>query len=237
MLARMQLVRFGNSPVLHAVESRQTYASGLTLVVNIPKRGSKLVFSRGEATGQHPKLEGVSVSRIATPQDLRQAERLERLAEDLKWDLRARCRELALPAKVVELDFSLDESFLNVSYSARQRLDLKPLTEIVRLYSRARINFSSIGERDEAVLLGALGRCGGENCSRLFLQELPNVSLKMSRDQGLMVSVEKITGPCGRLMCCLQHEHAAYATLKVERKRRKNCDGGCSATTATLSAP
>ena len=114
---------------------------------------------------------------------------------------------------------------MTVSYSAEERLELSTLIQDMREQTRARVNFVAIGPREQAQIIGALGACGRENCSSNHLQEFAPVSIRMARDQQLPLNPEKLSGPCGRLLCCLQYEHAQYVELlrDMPRKNARVC--------------
>lgn len=218
----MQLVRYPRSPALHAVTSEQSYPSGTPVVVE-GQRGPELAHTRGEAGPGHPQAGQApsgQIVRAADPGDLAQAAHLAALAEEIKWNLRAHSRAQGLAVKIVSLEFTLDEALLTLSYSAEERLDLRGLIAEVRPYTQARVNFMAVGAREQAVTLGALGACGRENCSSRFLQELPPITIRMARDQQLPLNPDKLSGPCGRLMCCLQYEHPMYLDLLRDLPRR-----------------
>ena len=219
-------VRFDRGPTLYAALSPEPYPAGTRVVVQ-GRRGPEVAEVRGtpeQATGKP----GGEILRAATPADLAEWARLAALAEDLKWSLRAAARAADLPVKIVALEFTLDESLVTLSYSADERLDLRHLIGEVRRYTPARVNFSAVGAREQAVMLGALGNCGRENCSSQFLQDLPPITIRMARDQQLPLNPDKLSGPCGRLMCCLQFEHQMYQELlrELPRKGARACHSG-----------
>lgn len=191
-----------------------------TRVVVQGKRGMEVAVVRGQAAAPNPRERYGSVLHSASPAELEQWEDLHRRAEDLKWLLRARARERRLPVKIVAVEFTLDESLVTISYSAEERIELGSLISEVRQQSRARVNFAAIGAREQAQMLGALGACGRENCSSTHLQEFAPVSIRMARDQQLPLNPEKLSGPCGRLLCCLQFEHTQYLELLAGLPRR-----------------
>ena len=211
------------SEVAHAVGAR---------VVVQGKRGPEVATVRGEAAPPDPQGRYGSVLRAATPEDLTRWEELHRRGEDLKWLLRARARERSLPVKIVAVEFTLDESLVTVSYSADERIELGGLIGELRAHTRARVNFAAVGPREQAQMIGTLGACGRENCSSNHLQEFAPVSIRMARDQQLPLNPEKLSGPCGRLLCCLQYEHTQYLDLLADlpRKNARVChteSGAC----------
>lgn len=220
-------VRFERSPRLHAMLSQQAHDIGVKVVVQ-GKRGPEVATVRGLPGEPLASERYGSVLRQATPEDLAQWEALHRAGEDLKWLLRARARERGLPVKVVAVEFTLDESLVTVSYSADERIELTSLIGELRAQTRARVNFAAVGPREQAQMLGTLGACGRENCSSTHLQEFAPVSIRMARDQQLPLNPEKLSGPCGRLLCCLQFEHTQYLELlkDLPRKNAKVCHDG-----------
>jgi cell fate regulator YaaT (PSP1 superfamily) len=165
------------------------------------------------------------VVRVAEPNDLDQTANLRERAEEIKWWLKAKFRRDGVPAKVLGCEYTLDGGHLSVHYAAEERIDLRRMVgEIARLAS-ARVEFVPLGPRDQTAHVGAIGACGMETCCSTWLQDFAQVSIKMARDQQLPLSPEKISGPCGRLLCCLQYEHQQYQELLADlpRKNSKAC--------------
>lgn len=202
-----------------------------TRVVVQGKRGPEVATVRGAAAAPDPQGRYGTVLRAAGDEDLARWEELHRQGEDLKWLLRARARERGLPVKIVAVEFTLDESLVTVSYSAEDRIELGSLIGEVRSQTRARVNFAAVGPREQAQMIGTLGACGRENCSSTHLQEFAPVSIRMARDQQLPLNPEKLSGPCGRLLCCLQFEHTQYLDLlkDLPRKNARVCHEGSGA--------
>lgn len=228
---RTQGIRFDNGPKLHPFEiGTDPYPVDARVVVQ-SRRGPELATVRSGPRDPegHPPLG--SVLREATPEDLAAAERLAAEANDLKWFLRSRARERRLELKVVAAEFTLDGETVTVSYSAEGRVDVRGLVADAAGRTPARVNLVAVGARDQARILGTLGACGEENCSSLHLQDFAPVTIRMSRDQQLPLNPEKISGPCGRLLCCLQYEHEMYKELLagLPRKGAKVCSTGTNA--------
>lgn len=210
--------------------SQEAHEVGTKVVVQ-GKRGPEVAVVRGAPGEMQPHERYGSVLRAATPEDLQHWEDLHRQGEDLKWLLRAKAREKRLPVKLVAVEFTLDESLVTVSYSADERIELTSLIGELRAQTRARVNFAAVGPREQAQMLGTLGACGRENCSSTHLQEFAPVSIRMARDQQLPLNPEKLSGPCGRLLCCLQFEHTQYLELlkDLPRKNARVCHDGSGA--------
>lgn len=216
-------VTFANGPKLHFVEVPPSAPPvGARCVVNT-RRGTEIALVRTE-----PRREERVVGhllRIADPHDLDAEVRLRSKAEDLKWLARARARQAGADVKVVALEFTLDETALVISYTAEGQAPLRLVAAALMDHTAARLEFVNIGPRDQARMLGTLGRCGDGSCSSTWLQSFSAVSIRMARDQQLPLNPEKITGPCGRLMCCLQYEHDLYRELLqgMPKKGGKAC--------------
>jgi cell fate regulator YaaT (PSP1 superfamily) len=136
----------------------------------------------------------------------------ERVREEA-GDLEARH---GLKMKVTEAEWQFDRKKLIIYFTAERRVDFRELVRELARTFRTRIELRQIGVRDEAALLGGVGRCGRELCCSTWLPELKPVSLQLAKDQRLSLNPAQISGCCGRLMCCLMYEHQTY----VEARRR-----------------
>jgi cell fate regulator YaaT (PSP1 superfamily) len=145
--------------------------------------------------------------------------RLGTLRED-EHRVRERTRKLVLrhnlKMKVTEAEWQFDRAKLIIYFTAEKRVDFRQLVRELARTFRTRIELKQIGVRDEAALLGGVGRCGRELCCSTWLPELKPVSLQLAKDQRLSLNPAQISGCCGRLMCCLMYEHRTY----VEARRR-----------------
>ncbi|WP_038048264.1 stage 0 sporulation family protein [Thermus caliditerrae] len=175
--------------------------------------------------------EAGEVVRLATKEDLDLAVRLRSRAEEVLFYLRARLKEEGVAAKVLGCDLTLDGRHLLVHYAAQERVDLKRFSRELAGRFDVRVEFLAEGPREEAAYLGTLGACGMESCCSTWLQGFAQVSIKLARDQQLPLNPEKISGPCGRLLCCLAYEHPVYQELLAElpRKNARVCtkEGVC----------
>lgn len=222
-------VRFDNGPKIHYVEVDGTPPEPGSRCVVHTRRGPELALVRtGLRFDQRPSG---AFRRDAGPDDLNHHSQLKERAEDLKWFIRARARQRGLKLKIISVEFTLDESLLVLSYTAEEQVPLRLLAQELSAHTRARIEFSNVGPRDQARILGTLGSCGSGSCSSTWLQGFAAVSIRMARDQQLPLNPEKISGPCGRLMCCLQYEHEMYRELLkgMPRKGAKMCHTGSGA--------
>jgi cell fate regulator YaaT (PSP1 superfamily) len=204
-------VTFDNGPKLHYVEAPPQPPEVGTRGVVSTRRGLEVALVR-TGVRDEGRTSGHYV-RDAEPDDLQTHERLRAKGEELTWLLRARVRQAGADVKVVASEFTLDESALVVSYTAEGQAPLRVMAQELMRYTEARLEFVNVGPRDQARMLGTLGACGTGSCSSTWLQTFSAVSIRMARDQQLPLNPEKITGPCGRLMCCLQYEHDMYREL------------------------
>lgn len=154
-----------------------------------------------------------TVIRIATEKDLKIVEQNRiKEAEALKI-----CQEKIdahkLEMKLVDVECTFDNNKLLFYFTAESRVDFRELVKDLASVFRTRIELRQIGVRDEAKMLGGLGICGRPFCCSGFLGEFQPVSIKMAKEQGLSLNPTKISGTCGRLMCCLKYEQESYEDL------------------------
>ena len=174
----------------------------------------------GFAAGEHRNIPDSKivaplkkVLRSATPSDLKKVEENEKKAL-LAFDY---CEEqiskLGLDMKLIDVEISFDSGKMLVFFTSDGRVDFRELVKILAANYNTRFELRQIGVRDEAKLLGGLGICGQPFCCSRFLDDFQPVSIKMAKEQGLSLNPVKISGSCGRLMCCLKYEQDAYEYL------------------------
>lgn len=151
--------------------------------------------------------------RIATKEDLIKVAE-NRIKEKSAFDICTK-KILAhkLDMKLVDVEYTFDNSKILFYFTADGRVDFRELVKDLASVFRTRIELRQIGVRDEAKMLGGLGICGREFCCSSFLGGFQPVSIKMAKEQGLSLNPVKISGTCGRLMCCLKYEQEAYLDL------------------------
>ena len=115
--------------------------------------------------------------------------------------------------KLIEVECAFDNSKLLFYFTAENRVDFRDLVKDLAAIFRTRIELRQIGVRDKAKILGGIGICGREFCCKGLLSAFQPVSIKMAKEQGLSLNPAKISGCCGRLMCCLKHEQNVYEEL------------------------
>jgi cell fate regulator YaaT (PSP1 superfamily) len=124
-----------------------------------------------------------------------------------------------LPMKLVEVEYSFDNSKIIFYFTADGRVDFRELVRDLAAVFRTRIELRQIGVRDEAKMIGGLGSCGRVLCCRSFLGEFEPVSIRMAKEQNLSLNPGKISGICGRLMCCLRYEAETYEKTRERLPR------------------
>ncbi len=154
-----------------------------------------------------------SIIRRATDGDLKKLED-NKEQEKRAYDIAVKkIAEHKLEMKLVNVEYTFDGSKVLFYFTADGRVDFRALVKDLASVFKTRIELRQIGVRDEAKMLGGLGVCGKQFCCSSFLGEFQPVSIKMAKEQGLSLSPVKISGTCGRLMCCLKYEQDAYTDL------------------------
>lgn len=171
------------------------------------------------ATGNHEVDDSELVNplkpvlRKATEQDLEIVDKnCEKEKEAYKICLQ-KINKHKLEMKLVDVEYTFDGNKILFYFTADGRVDFRELVKDLASVFRTRIELRQIGVRDEAKMIGGLGICGRPFCCSTFLGEFQPVSIKMAKEQGLSLNPVKISGTCGRLMCCLKHEQNAYDHL------------------------
>ena len=154
------------------------------------------------------------IIRVATEEDERKREEYSKKEDRALKICAEKVLHHNLDMKLVSAEYAFDGSKLVFYFTADDRVDFRELVKDLASEFKTRIELRQIGVRDEARMLGGLGSCGRPVCCNSFLDEFRPVSIKMAKDQNLSLSPTKISGLCGRLMCCLQYEQAAYEDMK-----------------------
>ncbi len=151
-----------------------------------------------------------AVVRLATAEDLQTVEQNRALEKDAFRLCQEKIAHHGLDMKLVDVEYSFDRSKLLFFFTSEGRVDFRALVKDLAGVFHTRIELRQIGVRDEARMLGGLGVCGKPFCCATFLDEFQPVSIKMAKTQNLSLNPTKISGTCGRLMCCLKYEQEAY---------------------------
>ncbi len=153
------------------------------------------------------------VLRSANEADLKRIEENDKKAKRAFDYCEEKIAELKLDMKLIDVEVSFDSGKMLFFFTSDGRVDFRELVKILAANFKTRIELRQIGVRDEAKLLGGLGICGQPFCCSRFLDAFQPVSIKMAKEQGLSLNPVKISGTCGRLMCCLKYEQDAYEYL------------------------
>ncbi len=151
--------------------------------------------------------------RVATPEDLKKVAENQKKEKSAFGICLKKIASHKLEMKLVDVEYTFDNSKILFYFTADGRVDFRELVKDLASVFRTRIELRQIGVRDEAKMLGGLGICGKPFCCATFLSGFQPVSIKMAKEQGLSLNPVKISGICGRLMCCLKYEQEAYADL------------------------
>jgi len=122
-------------------------------------------------------------------------------------------KEHNLPMKLVDVEYAFDRTKIVFYFTSEGRVDFRELVKDLARVFKSRIELRQIGVRDEAKLIGGIGPCGRKICCALFLRDFDPINIRMAKDQNLSLNPSKISGVCGRLLCCLKYEHETYCAL------------------------
>ncbi|MDP4152393.1 MAG: stage 0 sporulation family protein [Bacillota bacterium] len=160
-----------------------------------------------------PSREIKKVLRLATQEDLEHASENKKKEDSAFKICLEKIAHHKLDMKLVDVEYTFDNNKILFYFTADGRVDFRDLVKDLASVFRTRIELRQIGVRDEAKMLGGVGICGQPFCCATHLGEFQPVSIKMAKEQGLSLNPTKISGTCGRLMCCLKYEQAAYDEL------------------------
>ena len=157
-----------------------------------------------------------NVIRMASDEDLLACENNRQMERDAMQFCTRKIAERQLQMKLIEVECLFDQSKMIFSFTAENRVDFRDLVKDLVQKFRTRIELRQIGARQEARIIKGLGICGREVCCATLLQSLDRVSVKMAKEQNMSLNPEKISGLCGRLMCCLGYEYDCYTDMKKD---------------------
>jgi cell fate regulator YaaT (PSP1 superfamily) len=182
-------------------------SGGIILAEVVPCPGYTACCSR-----KSPELE--KIVGFAEDTDIRQEELNIRMERDYFQLCQKKITKHALHMKLVDVEIVPDGTKVVFYFVAENRVDFRQLVKELASDLRTRIEMRQIGARSEAQRIGAIGCCGRELCCTSFLQKFAPVTVKMTKEQGLPLDPEKISGVCGRLMCCLAYEYENYVEMR-----------------------
>lgn len=172
---------------------------------------------KGEEIGTVAKILDVedneelpAIKRIATEDDFKIQKEMDEKAKEALNFCKEQSKKLGLDMKVLTAEYTLDGTKLTIYFVSEDRVDFRELVKIIASKYRARIELRQVGPRDEVKEYPTLGLCGKEVCCRTHLQDFDPVTIKMAKEQGLQINMAKLSGACGKLMCCLRYEEELY---------------------------
>ena len=197
-------------------------------VIVLTERGHEIGLAVGDAQKMtndelnlaigHAQLK--CVLRLATDDDLEHADALAARGEEAMPVFRRLVSESGLEMKPVGVEYLFDEEKAVCYFAAEDRVDFRQLVRDLSRELHVRIDMRQIGVREEAAIVGGYGHCGQELCCRRFNMSFDPVSIRMAKEQDLPLNSTKISGACGRLMCCLRYEFEAYRDFKGRAPKR-----------------
>ena len=154
-----------------------------------------------------------AVIRIATPEDDEREARNRRKEKEAFQICLEKIHKHELEMKLIDVEYTFDNNKILFYFTADGRIDFRELVKDLAAIFKTRIELRQIGVRDETKILGGIGICGRPLCCHTYLSEFAPVSIKMAKEQNLSLNQTKISGVCGRLMCCLKNEQETYEAL------------------------
>lgn len=197
---------------------------------------------RGEEIGRVVKIldrntlnDTIEINKISRPakkKDFEELKKREEKAKEVTEFCKKEVKRLNLDMKVLAAEYILDGTKLTIYFSAEDRIDFRELVKNLASKFKTRIELRQVGPRDEIKEYPTIGMCGREICCRTFLQDFDPVTIKMAKEQGLQINMSKLSGACGKLMCCLRYEEEAYkenlkylpkvgATVKIKGEKEE----------------
>lgn len=150
------------------------------------------------------------VERIATKEDIDKQRNLDNKSREVLDTCKKLAKRYNLDMKFIKASYTFDESKLTCYFVAEDRVDFREVVKSLAAEYRTRIELRQVGPRDEIKAYDNIGSCGKEVCCRTFLPDFETVNIKMAKEQGLQINMQKLSGNCGRLKCCLKYEEEVY---------------------------
>ena len=210
-------VRFENAGKLYFFDPGSLWPTPGDYVIVETSRGIEF----GEVVTKLKEIDDSTLSsplkpvvRIATEEDIRHAKENKAAEKEAHAICQKKISEHKLDMKLVSVEYTFDNSKILFYFTANGRVDFRSLVKDLAGVFKTRIELRQIGVRDEAKMLGGLGPCGRQICCGAFLGDFQPVSIKMAKEQNLSLNPNKISGVCGRLMCCLKYEQDQYEQIR-----------------------
>lgn len=205
----------GNEKTMRYDPGDSTFRVGTPVMVETDDGPRLAVVSSNKILnfGKDSKETVRKILRLADPQDHKNHEKIKSIERKSINVCRDKIDQLNLPMNLSRVSFLQEINKTVFYFTAEGRIDFRELVKLLAQNLRTRIEMRQVGVRDEAKVITGYGVCGEQLCCSTFLQEFTPVTIRMAKDQGLALNPSKISGVCGRLMCCLQYEHQNYKGL------------------------
>ncbi len=207
-------VRFTKTGKLHYFYKNNLELKVGDTVVASSERGLDLGRVVSITDNENVKLEeGDSIGkieRVATKEDVDKQRKLDVRAREVLDTCKKLAKRYNLEMKFIKASYTFDESKLTCYFVAEDRVDFREVVKSLAAEYRTRIELRQVGPRDEIKAYDNVGSCGKEVCCRTFLPDFETVNIKMAKEQGLQINMQKLSGNCGRLKCCLKYEEEVY---------------------------
>jgi len=210
-------VRFGEETSLTLCSTgSRIYAAGDSVMVELDSGPAFGQVERSPMTVFKPcqKKNAKRITGRASERDRQLHQRKREREREAKAFAQEHARDLDLAMKISKVDFTLDSRKATVFFTAESRIDFRKLVRDLARHLSARVRMVQLGARDEAGLLGGIGICGRTLCCSTWLKDFRPISIQMAKRQNLSLNPSKISGQCGRLLCCLAYEDESYRTPK-----------------------
>lgn len=174
----------------------------------------KVILDNHELDESTFETEVKKILRKANHKDVIQEQKNTEDAKEAFKYFKEEVLKLDLEMKPLDAEYTFDRSKVILFYTADDRVDFRDLLKRLTPHFKSRVELRQIGAREGARLLGGLGSCGREICCRSFIKNFDIVTMKMAKDQAMSLNTNKISGLCGKLMCCIAYENGLYQELK-----------------------
>ncbi len=154
------------------------------------------------------------IIRPATEEDIKNNKANQELSSEVISSVKGFVKQVGLDIKILQAEYTLDKAKLTIYFESEDRIDFRELVRLIADKYHTRIEMRQVGSRDGAKEIGGIGPCGLVMCCKTFLTEFSNVSIKMAKNQGLSLNPTKISGNCGKLLCCISYENDFYTKLR-----------------------
>ena len=205
-------VRFQKTGTVHYMDPLNYGFRIGDLVIANSSRGVEIgrVVSIKNKEELEKNVEIEKIIKPATKYDVQKQKEHEENAKEAVLNCKKIANELNLNMKIIHAEYTFDGSKLIFYFSSEDRVDFRELVKRLAAEYKIRIELRQVGPRDEIKMYPNLGMCGKEVCCRTFLPDFESVTIKMAKEQGVQINMSKISGACGRLMCCLKYEQDTY---------------------------